>query len=693
MADNSFFGELRKRKVIQAAAIYCVVAWGAVEIVVTVVEQLFLPQWVATLAVIGFVVGFPVTMFLSWIFDLTASGLQRTTVASRRGKASIAGSMLLLIAGTAGLFFLIKPGMQEREANVADAVIPVNSIAVLPFESVDLRPAEDHLSGGLSDELRDELGRVAGIRIAARSSSIAVRLRTVDAKSMSTQLGVATLVEGSLRRQGNKLKVSVQLIEGSSGLALWSESYERGAGELLTLQQEIVKRVIQQVLPGIPVPVFTPTTRSATANELMLLARYYEQQVRDRPEVDMEKLLEAIRLYREATEADPESALAHSRLAATLLYLGDLEAAEAPVFRALALDPKLSDVHQTLGLYYFARGMPEAITAFKRAVELNPNNADALEDYAFVQWIQGIEENVAELYRLALELDPLSLSRYGALGEILGKQGRPDDVRKVVHRIDELFDGAEANRLISRLLELTGDVDQAIAWGIRARDLEPDNPGHVEWLAELYAEIGDFDTARALAPDPGIGLLFKMHRYDELIDAAEELVIDEPDDVQVRYLLAFAYNATGKYESAIWILSSTGLPGTVMKMPRMGADWDGFFSLVTASMGAGETEVANGLAEWFVNDDSHHQNPDWYVDTYMACLLAVLDRDDEALKILEFVRQSPRLAWAPVLKDSLCFKRFADAPEYKLTVQNFDARRAALRERLPSTLARFGVKL
>jgi tetratricopeptide (TPR) repeat protein len=240
---------------------------------------------------------------------------------------------------------------------------------------------------------------------------------------------------------------------------------------------------------------------------------------------------------------------------------------------------------------------------------------------------------------------------------------------------------------------LTGDLDQAIAWAIRARDLEPGNTDHVEWLAELYAEIGDLDTSRSLAPDPGIGTLFKMRRYDELIDVAEELVIDEPDDVIVRYLLAFAYNATGQYESAVWILSSTGLPGTVMEMPRMGADWDGFFALVNASMGAGEAEVAKGLAEWFVNDDSHHQNPDWYVDTHMACLLAILDRDDEALKKLEFVRQSPRLAWASVLKDSLCFQRLADAPEYRLTVQSFDARRAALRERLPSTLARFGVKL
>ncbi len=104
MAGVSFLAELRKRKVLQAAAIYGAVSWGVTEVVVTVTEQLFLPQWISTLAVIGFVVGFPVAMFLSWTFDITSDGIQRTSISSRRGTASIALSMLLLVAGTAGLY-------------------------------------------------------------------------------------------------------------------------------------------------------------------------------------------------------------------------------------------------------------------------------------------------------------------------------------------------------------------------------------------------------------------------------------------------------------------------------------------------------------------------------------------------------------------------------------------------------------
>ena len=692
MPEPSFFAELRKRKVVQAAAIYGAVAWGVTEIIVTIVEQLFLPQWVSTLAVIGFVVGFPVAMFLAWTFDLTAAGIRRTDVTSRRGTASIALSVLLLVAGTAGLFFLIKPAIQERGPD-SDIPILANSIAVLPFDNASRNPNDTYLSAGLSDELRDQLGRVSGLRIAARSSSIAIRGLQGDAILSAAKLGVAHLVEGSLRRQGNVLRVSVQLVDGASGLTIWTDSFDRGPAEFLSLQQEIMENIVHQLLPGSTEALPTPATRSGTANEALLLGRYYEQQVRATEEVDTRLLLKAIGHYRDAVYLDPESALAHSRLAAALLYLGDIDAAEAPIFKALALDPNLSEVQHTLGLYYFARGLPEAYTAFERAVALDPDNADALENYAFVRWIQGIDEGVADLYGRALEIDRHSLSRYGSLGQILGNEGKTKEVLELVRRIEQRFDGADAYRLISLLTELTGEVDQAIAWAIRARDLEPRNTDHVEWLAELYAQIGDYETARKLQPTPGIGLLFNMRRYDELIDAAEFLVIENPDDIEIRYLLAFAYNTVGQYEAAVRILSSTGLPESVMIFPRTDLEWKGYFALVNATFGLGEFETAQGLAAWYFNDPTHHDNPDWWIETHLACSLAVLGRDAEALDKLEQTLRSPRLAPVYALEDSLCFKKYADEPRYRAVVEHFRERRAELRRQLPATLVEFGVSL
>lgn len=692
MPDNSFFSELRRRKVVQAAAIYGAVSWGVTEVVVTVVEQLFLPQWVSTLAVIGFVVGFPVAMFLAWTFDITAEGIRRTTLASKRGRASIAASLLLLIVGTAGLFLLIRPALQHQEQLSGAVSILPNSVAVMPFENAGLDPRDSYLSEGLSDELRDQLGRIPELRIAARSSSFAASQGQFDAASVSAQLGVAVLVEGSVRRRGKGLRVSVQLIEGSTGLALWSETYDRGPQELLSVQQAIADAVTLSLLPEIPTLASQPVTRDATANELLLLARYYEQQVRAREEVDRDTLLEAIRLYRQATGVDPESALAQSRLAGALLYLGDLEAAEAPIFRALTLNSDLSEVQYTLGLYYFARGLPGAGAAFKRAIDLNPNNPDALESYAIWSWMQGNTENTEALLRRAVELDPLSLARYGALGTFLGIETSPDKALALAAKIEATFNGPEACRLIGQVLELTGQVDKAIAWTIRARDLEPGNPDHDHKLAELYGVIGDFDTALSLEPEPGIGLLYRMRRYEELIDIAEFLMIEEPGDMPLRYLLAFAYNATGQFESALRVLESAGLPGSILEEMRFSADMEGFLTLMNAAYGAGDIDVARELAMFWTNRD-HPVNIDWWQDANKACVLSVRGLHTEALKPLVRMRNSPRLPWDPVLKDSICFQGYADQPAYRETIRHFEARRAELRERLPVTLAEFGVSL
>jgi TolB-like protein/Tfp pilus assembly protein PilF len=694
MAENSFFIELRKRKVFQTAAVYIAVAWGATEILVTVAERLFLPDWIPTLVVIAFVVGFPVAMFLAWIFDITPEGIQRTTIESRRGKASVVLAATLLVAGTTGLFLLIQPALRSQQAGDQSVSSVPNSLAVLPFVNASQDPADTWLSEGLSDELRDQLGRVSGIRVAARSSSVAARAQELDALAISERLRVAHLVEGSVRNVDDKLRISVQLIEGDSGLVLWSKNFERGPRELVNVQHSIVMMLVQQLMPDAGPLTAEPASLNYTASELMMLARHKLQQVRDSQEVNLEVLQESVRLYRQATEADPESALAHSRLADALLYMGDIAAAEAPIFRALTLDPNQSEVQNTLGSFYWAKGLPEAGTAFERAVELNPNNADALANNAYWRWFQKLSvDRVAEYYGRALELDPLSLARYAALGEFYGQAGMLDEMYEVVERMQQNFDTADSYRATSWLMELAGRIDESVAWVLRARDREPDNPDHVSKLAELYIMMGDFETAMQLEPEPGIGLLFLMRNYDELIDQAELLVIERPEDVELRYLLAFAYNATGQFESAVHILSTTGQPDTFLEeRVRSAADIEGYFALVNALAGAGQTSLAKELAGFF-DAELWNPVPDWWNKAYGACGLAIMERNDRAMQILQRVKDSPRLPWLPVILDSFCFQVYANDPAYQGLISHVEERQALKRQQLPSTLAEFGVKL
>lgn len=692
MSARGFFGELRERKVFRAAAIYGAVAWGLTEVIVTIVEQLYLPPWVSTLAVIVFVVGFPIAMFLAWTFDITAAGIERTEIGSRRGKASIAGSLLLLVGGTAGLFLLIRPSIELAEAPSGAVSVAPHSIAVLPFENISRRERDFYLSEGLSDELRDQLGRVERLQIAARSSSVAVRNQSVGAVRMAASLGVAYLVEGSLRRVGQRLSVSVQLIDGNTGLAVWTRNYERGPLELLAVQQAVAREVLTTVLPDAPASqMAAPATLDASANDLLLLARHYEHRVREKPEVDIELQLKAIDLYRQAVAADPEAALAHSRLASALMYIGDFDSAEPVVRRAVELDAKLSDVQTTLGTFlFYTAGVVAAFDALTRGVELNANNVDALSAAGWPTWALRGPASAEPLYQRAVTLDPLSLSRQADLGAFYGISGARDKTLAVIEAIETNFDGVEAYRAIARLYELIGEVDHAIAWAIRAHDAAPGNPEFMTLIAELYAAIGDAGIAAALDPGDNVAALFHLRRYADIIDVGGMLLLDQPNDVSLRYLVAFALNATGRPADALRMLQATGLPGDLAEV-RSARDIEATLYLADALAGIGEHELAQGIAAQFGRDLELHA--DWWAAVYMACARAIEGRDDEALDQLARTRTSLRLPWSPMLHDAPCFAGYADEPLYLAVLDWAAERRAQLRERLPVTLAEYNVAL
>lgn len=340
-----------------------------------------------------------------------------------------------------------------------------------------------------------------------------------------------------------------------------------------------------------------------------------------------------------------------------------------------------------------ARGSPNMGEPLARAVQLNPNLPDALADYAFWYWFNKDTDGVRELYQRALDLDPLNVARYAALGHFLAIYDRPDEARALAEQMQMTFDGATAYRAIAHLYDLIGDVDHAIAWTIKARDAEQVNPLHVEKLAEYYTDIGDYDTASALEPDLGVGLLFKMRRYREMIDKAELRMFDYPDDFRLRTSLGFAYNATGQFDAAIRIIEASGFLDSYSHSRRNAEESDGFSVLLDAAYGSGEIERARELAEWEMATHYESESAYWWIALENACTQAILGNDVEVYRLFQRALQSNILAWEPMLKDHQCFKRFAGDPAYLAVVRHFDERRALLRSRLPATLVQYGVSL
>jgi tetratricopeptide (TPR) repeat protein len=210
-------------------------------------------------------------------------------------------------------------------------------------------------------------------------------------------------------------------------------------------------------------------------------------------------------------------------------------------------------------------------------------------------------------------------------------------------------------------------------------------------LAEYYADIGDLDSALLLDPN-GIGVHFKMRRYEDVIELAELAMIDEPEDMLLRATLASAYIAVGENESAIHVLSTTGLPDSVFKGWRSLAEYEGYMALQNALYEIGQIEMAQELA-MFTVEAGYTPSYTWWVTVLEACDRAVLGQDDKAREALSRAQKGRMLVWDFWLKDAPCLKRYGDEPVYRDTINHFDGLRARLRERLPSTLVEMGVEL
>jgi serine/threonine protein kinase/tetratricopeptide (TPR) repeat protein len=607
--------------------------------------------------------------------------------------AVVAAVAVLLVAG----YF------RETSHNAASN----KAVVVLPFANETGSEDDAHISEGLSDTLRDRLMELP-LSVQARSSSLSFRdQKNVDARTIAKTLGVGVLVNGSVRRQGKMLDVLVELLDDKGFAIRPALRYQRAEGDLQALQQQIAADVAATLLPeaqaSLAAAPSPPTAESENANMLLLFGSHYDHEVRDDFTLDEQKMDKAIDFYRRAASADPNSIAAHSRLASALLYKGDVDEARGPLLTALKLaeaaDPSsesadLSDLYYTTALYRLRTRETGIGDAYQKALALNPNNVDALDAYG--QWLlkQSRAAEADVLFRTAIQLDRQTLSRYEAYAEYLGTPDETDKLHELGREIAARFPNARGDLALARIYELTGELDIGIAWGLKALQLQPDDQETKEQIGELYARIGDFATAARYDPQ-GVGQFWLQGRYEELVDLAQTEVIEHPDDVETKYYLAFAYNATGDFASAEYLLERSGMPPTldplgVPLVPQAVASYvDARQSLRGGDPLA--TEIASYEVDHYSKDREHGLQKSWWVNTWLACALAQLGRHDEALDALEIAVNAQGLVWSSVLKDSPCFKRLADEPRYKAAIDHLEDRKGQLRERLPATLSEQGV--
>jgi len=384
------------------------------------------------------------------------------------------------------------------------------SIAVLPFANMSADPENEFFSDGITEEIINSLTKIEALSVAARTSSFAFKNKHENVTEIGRKLKVGTILEGSVRKAGNRLRVTAQLIKVADGYHLWSERYDRQLEDVFAVQDEIAEAIARELRVRLtksekPSRGKAPTT-NIQAYEYYLRGRQRHHEMR---KTSMEA---ARRLFDRAIEIDPQYALAYAGIAdaCSFLYMyydasrANLESAEASSRRALELDPDLAEAHASAGLAFsLTRQFAEAEREFERAVELNPRLFEAHYFYARCLVVQGKYAEALERYNLASAVRPEDYQSLALSVQLYAAQGRGHEVPDVLHRtLDaimrhlELYpDDARALYMASTPLAQLGRLEEGAAMARRALAVDPTDPSILYNVACFYAMSGDSESA------------------------------------------------------------------------------------------------------------------------------------------------------------------------------------------------------
>jgi len=483
--------ELKQRRVFRALLGYSIVSFAVLQVIEPVMHGFRLPEWVLAATVIALGLGFPVTLVLAWIFDVRGGRLETTLPPPpKRGVLLLVGLGLLLGAPGVGWYFWKQPRAPAAAAAVAVAGPP--SIAVLAF--ADLSPGKDqeYFADGISEEILNALTRVKGLKVAGRTSSFHFKGKNDDLRTIGQTLGVRNVLEGSVRKQGNKVRITAQLIQVSDGFHLWSKTYDGDLTDVFELQDRLARAItgeLKVVLQGEQQVRLVPVaTRNPEAYALYLQATA----IFNRREGA--RFADAIAALERALDLDPAFARAHSRLA-TLhairpAYLpsgldASMAAAERHARRAIELDPALAEPHAALGLVFnHQRRHREERAAYQRALELDPDDVTSNFWYGITLIMEGYRKEGNRVLDHVLAIDPILPNGLLWRGNSYFYDGDPETAERLLRRSADLglvFAGLG----LSSIAEARGHREEAMT--LLGAALSPFAAGFAAGSTELIA--------------------------------------------------------------------------------------------------------------------------------------------------------------------------------------------------------------
>jgi TolB-like protein len=520
---QNFLGELKRRHVYRVAIAYGIVAWLLVQVATQVFPFFEIPTWIVRLVVLLTVLGFPVALVVAWAFEMTPEGLKRAAnIApneyiprwSTRRFAALVISVAILAAGVP-LFQLSRSKPTWLPWTDVASTASQKSIAVLPLLNESGDPGDEYFSDGLSEELIAALAQVKGLKVIGRSSSFRFKDKKEDSKTIGKKLGVTTLLEGTVRKQGDKVRIVAELVNVADGTELWTRTFDRELKDIFAVQAEIADAVATSleltVLGGKESSAKNAATKSMEAHNAYLQGHFYFERG------NFNDYRKSVGFFEQATRLDPDYAMAYAERAEAWAWIGDLSsgkqkeawtAAGSDAEKAVAIDPGLAEAHAALGWvrFFIEWKFAEGLAELARAQQLSPWNPTANDLMARVVVYLGQFQEAEKLARQAVELDPLAYQARTSLARILFTEGKLDEAEASARKAAELQPAAAGNHRWQVSVAIQrGDGEAAL----REARLEPnegyqhfelalahyvrgDRPAADAALAELIAKDRDF---------------------------------------------------------------------------------------------------------------------------------------------------------------------------------------------------------
>ena len=511
MNPKELFGELRRRNVYKVAAAYAVVGWLLIQVATQVFPFLEIPNWTIRLVIVLTALGFPVALIIAWAFELTPEGIKRTEAADaarQRSRGQFWVAIVVIAAALSlGLFLLGRYTARNAAPRQSEAAtsVPGKSIAVLPLLNESGDPKDEYFSDGLSEELIAALAQISGLKVIGRSSSFRFKDRKEEPKTIGERLGVSTLLEGTVRKQGDKVRIVAELINAADGIELWTRTFDRELKDIFAVQQEIARAVAESLKVTLLGTQNNPSqiaTNNVEAHNAYLQGHFHFL----RRNVDDYR--KAVGYFDQAIRLDPDYALAYAERSEAWSFIGDLTGQRATAWpksksdaeKAVAIAPELAEAHAALGWirFFVDWKFAEGLTELKRAKELSPANPTANDLLARAIVYLGRVDEAERQARYAVELDPLSVTAQGNLGRVLFFAGKMDEANAAARKAVELQPSAAGNHRSQVLIAVArGDGETAL----REAKLEPDE-GYRRFELALAQQIrGDRQAADAALAD------------------------------------------------------------------------------------------------------------------------------------------------------------------------------------------------